>query len=174
MFGDAGDMILDITANQDNVDTWPLIKNFYGQDNEYAAYGNYYDAKQVVGSYLSEFGNIEDLRENKDKPLPSRDERLADYAAVEDTPGAAKIRYGNAMAMSDLFSEIDKEINDMREDKEMIQKLQDDLEYDLFNLEVAEKWEGYEEKIRKFEDIEMKLMERALREYYKYYPKKGE
>lgn len=34
----------------------------------------------------------------------------------------------------------------MREDKEIIQKLQDDLEYDLFNLEVAEKWEGYEEK----------------------------
>ena len=66
MFGDAGDMILDIVANQDNVDTWPLIKKFYGQDNEYAAYGNYYDAKQVVRSYLAEFGNEEDLLTNKD------------------------------------------------------------------------------------------------------------
>ena len=89
--------------------------------------------------------------------------RLADYKY-----------YDMHQAIGSALRKIDKEINDMREDKEIIQKLQDDLEYDLFNLEVAEKWEGYEEKIRKFEDIEMKLMERALREYYKYYPKKGE
>ena len=61
MFGDAADGILEITAGQDNVNTWPLLKKFYQEDFEYSAYGKYYDAKQVVGSYLAEFGNVNDL-----------------------------------------------------------------------------------------------------------------
>ena len=94
MFGDAAEGILEFSAGQDNVDTWPIIKKFYSEDYEKSAYGNYYSAKQVVNTYLAEFGNIEDLRENKNKPLPSRDERLADYAAVEEEAGGAKQRYG--------------------------------------------------------------------------------
>ena len=174
MFGDAGDMILDVAANQDNVDTWPLIKKFYGEDNEYAAYGNYYDAKQVVGSYLTEFGNEEDLLTNKDQPLPSRDERIADYAAVEDTLGGAKARYEGALGIAEAFRDIDKEIRKVVEGKDILIKQRDDLEYDLFNLEVAAEFERLSNTIYEIEVEEMRLMEKGLKKYYEFYPKKGE
>ena len=41
----------------------------------------------------------------------------------------------------------------------------------MFNLQVADKWADLEEKIYRIERAEMQLMEKALKEYYKYYPK---
>ena len=174
MFGDAADGILEISAGQDNVDTWPIIKKFFSEDYEKAAYGNYYDAKQVVGSYLAEFGNIEDLRENKNKPLPSRDERLADYEAVEGEVGSAKQRYGYAMAMDEIFTKIDGDMQEITESKKLLQEKQDALGYHMFNLEVADEWGALEDKIYKLELAEMELMENALKQYYKFYRKPEE
>ena len=171
MFGDAAETILEASAGEATVDTWPILKKFYQQDFEYSAYGNYYDAKSVVGSYLAEFGNIEDLLENKGKPLPGRDEKIADYAAVETEPGSASKRYGQALAMHELFSDIDREVRQFKEAKDLLQEQQEELGYDMFNLEVADKWADLEEKIYRIERAEMQLMEKALKEYYKYYPK---
>jgi hypothetical protein len=171
MFGDAAETILEASAGDASVDTWPILKKFYQQDFEYSAYGNYYDAKSVVGSYLAEFGNIEDLLENKGKPLPGRDEKIADYAAVETEPGSASKRYGQALAMHELFSDIDREIRQFKEAKDLLQEQQQELGYDMFNLQVADKWADLEEKIYRIERAEMQLMEKALKEYYKYYPK---
>ena len=174
MFGDAAEGILEFSAGQDNVDTWPIIKKFYSEDYEKSAYGNYYSAKQVVNTYLAEFGNIEDLRENKNKPLPSRDERLADYAAVEEEAGGAKQRYGYAMAMDEIFTDIDSEMQEITESKKLLQEKQDDLGYHMFNLEVADEWGALEDKIYKLEQAEMLLMEKALKQYYKFYRKPEE
>ena len=174
MFGDAAEGILELAAGQDNVDTWPLIKKFYSEDYEKSAYGKYYDAKQVVGSYLAEFGNIEDLRENKDKPLPSRDERLADYEAVEEEAGSAKKRYGYALAMDEIFTKIENDMQEITENKKILQNKQDALEYHMFNLKVADEWGALEDKIYKLELAEMELMENALKQYYKFYRKPEE
>ena len=174
MFGDAAEGILELAADQDNLDTWPIIKKFYDEDYEKSAYGNYYSAKQVVNTYLAEFGNIEDLRENKDKPLPSRDERLADYEAVEEEAGSAKQRYGYAMAMDEIFTKIDGDMQEITEAKKLLQNKQDALEYHMFNLEVADEWGALEDKIYKLELAEMELMENALKQYYKFYRKPEE
>ena len=174
MFGDAADGILEITAGQDNVNTWPLLKKFYQEDFEYSAYGKYYDAKQVVGSYLAEFGNVNDLLENKDKPLPSRDERLADYKAVEEEAGSAKKRYGYALAMHEIFTDIDNGMQEITESKKLLQDKQDALGYHMFNLKVADEWGALEGKIYKLEQAEMLLMEKSLKEYYKFYRKPEE
>jgi hypothetical protein len=171
MFGDAAESILNQQADQGSVETWPLIKKFYQEDFEYAAYGNYYEAKSVVGSYLAEFGDVEELLENKNKPLPSRDEIIADKTASEKTPGGAKIRYGNAIAMQELFKDIDSELREVKEAKDLLQEKQDELGYDMFNLGVADEWAGLESKISKLEKTEMFLMEKALKQYYKNYPK---
>mgnify|MGYP003669672063 CR=1 FL=1 len=174
MFGDASEGILQVTAGQDHVDTWPMIKKFYSEDFEYSAYGKYYDSKQVVNSYLAEFGNVEDLLENKDKPLPSRDERLADYAATETEPGGAATRYGHALGMAELFSDIETDMREITEAKKILQEKQSDLGYHMFNLEVADEWGGLEDKIYKLEQAEMLLMEKVLKEYYKFYRKPEE
>lgn len=174
MFGDAADGILAASAGQENLDTWPMIKKFYSQDYEKSAYANYFNAKTVVNSYLTEFGNVNDLLENKDKPLPSRDERILDYEAVEDEPGGAKRRYGGALAMAEVFRDIDAEMVEMREAKNILQEKQDDLNYHMFNLEVADEWGALEDKIYKIELAEMKLMEKALKQYYKFYNKPEE
>jgi hypothetical protein len=171
MFGDAAEGILDMAAGQGGVDTWPIIKKFYQEDFEYAAYGNYYEAKAVVGSYLAEFGDIEDLMENKDKPLPSRDDRLDDYRAVEDTVGGAQARYSGALAVQKLIMDSEMEWAELQESKKLLQKQQDELGYDMFNLKVADAWAEKENKIRIIEESEMLLMEKVLKEYYKYYPK---
>jgi uncharacterized protein (DUF2164 family) len=125
----------------------------------------------VVGSYLAEFGDVEELLENKNKPLPSRDEVLADKTASEKTPGGAKKRYGNAIAMQELFKDIDSELRGVKEAKDLLQEKQDELGYDMFNLGVADEWAGLESKISKLEETEMLLMEKALKQYYKNYPK---
>lgn len=174
MFGDAADGILEITAGQDNVNTWPLLKKFYQEDYEYSAYGKYYDAKQVVGSYLAEFGNLNDLLENIDKDFPSRDERLADYRAVEDTLGGAKARYDGALYMADLFKDIESDLTEIKEAKKLLQEKQDELGYHMFNLKVADEWGALEDKIYLNEQKEMKLMEAALEKYYKFYRKPEE
>ena len=151
-----------------------MIKKFYQEDFEYAAYGNYYEAKAVVGSYLAEFGDVEDLLENKEKPLPSRDDRLADYRAVEDTVGGAQARYSGALAVQELVMDVEMEMADLKESKKLLQKQQDELGYDMFNLKVADAWAEKENKIRLIEESEMELMEKVLKEYYKYYPKREE
>ena len=179
MFGDAADGILNQAARGDSasfggIETWPLIKKFYQEDFEYAAYGNYYEAKAVVGSYLAEFGDVEDLLENKEKPLPSRDDRLADYRAVEDTVGGAQARYSGALAVQELVMDVEMEMADLKESKKLLQKQQDELGYDMFNLKVADAWAEKENKIRLIEESEMELMEKVLKEYYKYYPKREE
>ena len=174
MFGDAADVVLKQAAGQTELETFPIIKKFYGTDNEYMAYANYYQAKSVVNSYLAEFGNVEDLLENKDKPLPSRDERLEDYEAVEREVGGARKRYGNALAVAKVMQDVESELVEVRESKKTLQKQQDALEYDMFNLGVAAEYQRLEEKIYDFEQTEMLLFETALKEYYKYYAKKSE
>tara|TARA_A100001515_G_scaffold37311_1_gene29346 strand:+ start:389 stop:5623 length:5235 start_codon:yes stop_codon:yes gene_type:complete len=174
MFGDAADVVLKQAAGQTELETFPIIKKFYGTDNEYMAYANYYQAKSVVNSYLAEFGNVEDLIENKDKELPSRDERLQDYEATEREPGGARKRYGNALAVAEVIQDVESELVELRESKKTLQKQQDALEYDMFNLEVADEYQGLEEKIYDLEQTEMLLFETVLKEYYKYYAKKPE
>ena len=44
----------------------------------------------------------------------------------------------------------------------------------MFNLEVADEWGALEDKIYKLEQAEMLLMEKALKQYYKFYRKPEE
>ena len=174
MFGDAAEGILKREAGEGGVETWPLIKKFYQEDMEYAAYGNYYEAKAVINSYLAEFGDVEDLLENKGKAMPSRDERLADYRATETSPGSAQERYNGALGLISALRDIEKDLRDLKEAKDLAQNEQEKLGYDMFNLEVADKYAEYEAKIQRIEKGEMQLMEKFLKEYYKYYAKPQE
>ena len=182
MFGDMAEAILKKEAGQGGVETWPLIKKFYQEDMEYSAYGRYYDAKSVINSYLAEFGDVDDLLENKNKPKPDRDKKLndkidsilADKAAVEKSPGGAKARYEGSLGLIESLRDIEEDLTEFREIKQQLQEKQDKLGYDMFNLKVADEYAELEVKIQKIEQNEMKFMESFLKEYYEFYAKRPE
>ena len=182
MFGDMAEAILKKEAGQGGVETWPLIKKFYQEDMEYSAYGRYYDAKSVINSYLAEFGDVDDLLENKNKPKPDRDKKLndkidnilADKAAVEKSPGSAKARYEGSLGLIESLRDIEEDLTEFREMKQQLQEKQDKLGYDMFNLKVADEYAELEVKIQKIEQNEMKFMESFLKEYYEFYAKRPE
>jgi hypothetical protein len=91
--------------------------------------------------------------------------------AVEDTVGGAQARYSGALAVQKLIMDSEMEWAELQESKKLLQKQQDELGYDMFNLKVADAWAEKENKIRIIEESEMLLMEKVLKEYYKYYPK---
>ena len=78
------------------------------------------------------------------------------------------------MAVAEVIQDVESELVELRESKKILQKQQDALEYDMFNLEVADEYQRLEEKIYDFEQTEMLLFETVLKEYYKYYAKKSE
>ena len=73
-----------------------------------------------------------------------------------------------------MFKDIDAELREIQEAKGLLQGKQDELGYDMFNLGVADEWAGLETKISKLEKTEMLLMEKALKKYYEFYPKREE
>ena len=174
----SGGMIMDIRsfANESNEnelhpESWPIIRRFYGKDFEESSYGKYYNAKDVTTAYLREFGNVEDLLNNKDKPLPKRD-------ALE---GAERGRYDGALAMAKLFRQIEtggkdsKGMAGLAELRKMLVEKQRGLNYHMFSSsKVVSEWTSLESQIEKISDAELKLIERALREYYKFHKKPEE
>ena len=47
---------------------------------------------------------------------------------------------GNAIAMQELFRDIDSELQEIKEAKDLLQEKQDELGYDMFNLGAADEW----------------------------------
>ncbi len=143
----------------------PVVRRFYGKDFPYATYGNYYDAKEVVKAYISEFGNIDEIKRMKDEAMPSRD----------DLSETEKTRYNGALGMDKLFKNLSPKLLELSKTRKLLAGQQKGLNTWVGSSSSdIDEWNRLEGKIKKLKEAEVTIMMAAMKEYYKKFPKPEE